>query len=285
MNPAERLAAIAQAFQSEGKLQKAVGIAKYALDLFPEDQDVIYRLAVLLAESGDRSEAVSLLRQLRAMNPSYPRCHERLGQYLRKSCPSEAAAMLEIAVSQAPEDDGCWNSLALALVDAGLLTRAKSACEKAVRLVPTDAHYHWCLADVCERLEHFDEAEGHYEKAIELEPNDPFLYESLAMLHYSRNDLERANQTIQKALELFPDDEGLLLSSSEIMEHRGDINGAIGCLKRVVQLNPKSDSAWYWLGRYQLRRGNDADIDEVITQLDVLNSEAAADLRVRKSAR
>lgn len=169
--------AAADVWQRLERYGRAAGAASAALEQFPDDPDLLFRLAA------------SLEREKRI---------------------PESVAAFERLIELKPEHGAALNYLGYMFADRNEnLERALELIQRAVALEPSNAAYLDSLGWVFFRLGRLDEAERHLLTAKRLAPDDPTIEEHLGDLEESRGDVVRARERWTRALALGPEDDGV----------------------------------------------------------------------------
>ena len=175
-----------------------------AAALEPDRPEVRYALAVSLAGTGRREEAVKELRQALALRPTFDDARRKLGEVLAQQGKiDEAVAEFQRAIAMRPRFWGGYSDLGLALLGAARYAEAAKAFEQVVALQPDNHMGHQQLGSVYQMLGDAPKAIAAYEKALAIRPSIG-AYSNIGMLHHLNGDYARAVTAYQQALALRP---------------------------------------------------------------------------------
>lgn len=127
-------------YDKAGHPDKALSVYQVGVRLFPRDQDILSRLAVLLHKSGLEEQAQPLYEKLLQVNPDNPYGHWGLAQidgtlgFLDRS-----ADHYEKTLQDLPERGDIWQEYAEVLYEARDYRTAELAVQRALALTPSDA--------------------------------------------------------------------------------------------------------------------------------------------------
>jgi tetratricopeptide (TPR) repeat protein len=130
--------------------------------------------------------------------------------------PTEAIALLQLALERFPEHPGVRYQIALIQDKAGLMRESVRSFENLLKVRPEDASLlnalGYSLADHNQRL---PRAEMLIRKALEASPDNPAFLDSLGWVLFRRGDMAGAMPHLERAYRIYPD--------SEIASHWGEI--------------------------------------------------------------
>jgi tetratricopeptide (TPR) repeat protein len=224
---------------------------------FPGDQASLGKVKELLTR-GSQTEAVALLRQVVAADPTNAEARTLLGTTLAlQGVRSEAIQQLAEAVRLEPQSAVAYNTLGMVLSRFMEVKPARQAFEKAVELDPNLAGGHVNLALLLIQAREWAAAREHLGRAIDLQNGTPaaaYSYYLRANTWNSENQPEQAVVDLEKAVSLRPD---FFEAWSDLGAARKllDDADALKAFVRAVELNPRDVGAQYRLGSEYLREG------------------------------
>ncbi|HZL89651.1 MAG TPA: tetratricopeptide repeat protein, partial [Pirellulaceae bacterium] len=213
--------------------------------LLAQPPATVYLLSLMLAYSGQHSQAVEILLAAQKRHAGDFWINFHLGDSLVSSNPtpiqaSEGAGYLRVAVAQRPESPMVHVSLGYALwkanrpadaetafrralalkpdfarahLNLGVVLREQGKSEEgiaeyreAIRVVPNYGKAHLNLAFAVEKNGELDEAEGEFREAVRCLPRDPPTNLALANFLNKRNKLVEAQEVLRSYLRNMPDD-------------------------------------------------------------------------------
>ncbi len=192
---------------------KAEEFYKKALELSPDNPDILFGLAKVYEKAGREEDAEKLYKEALQRNPDNPALNKSYGDFLfEKGKYVEAIEYLEKAYEKRSDN----KDLLKTLVDAYLKAKKEGAdvdlekalpyATKLIELADTTEKYKYYLkrAKLYEKLGKKKEAIADYEKALELNPNAKALKVRLAYLY---DDLGNAAMAEKLAKEVVNDKE------------------------------------------------------------------------------
>jgi Flp pilus assembly protein TadD len=166
--PFQKALARALVFEAAGKYSEAVAALREALALDPRRTDVLVRVAVVQARSGDPKGAEQTLRQILAREPLQADALRELGALLLATDRrGEAVSLLERAAALRPKEGATQYYLGLAREARGENEAARDAFSLAARLAPELASQSsYEIATIYLREGQPEAARAHLEAAI-----------------------------------------------------------------------------------------------------------------------
>lgn len=183
-NEAERI----QILQTEAQILRAAGdhaavyqLLSEALARYPDSLDLIYDRA-MAAEKVNKLDVLEQdLRRLIKLKPDHAHAYNALGYTLADHTPrlAEAMALLQQALTLAPNDPFIQDSMGWALYRAGRLVEAESYLARAYAARP-DPEIAAHLGEVLWQLGRREEALRLWEAALKLHPDNEVLRETVS---------------------------------------------------------------------------------------------------------
>lgn len=166
--------AAADAWQRMERHDRAAEVAAKALERFPADPDLLFRLGASLERQKRFEESVRAFEQLLAARPDHAAGLNYLGYMWaeRGENLEKARDMIEKAVRLEPGSGAYLDSLGWVWFRLGDLDKAEKHLREASRLTPDDPTIEEHLGDVAERKGDLARARGHWKRSLELKPED-----------------------------------------------------------------------------------------------------------------
>jgi len=161
------------ALVKSGQYEKAVAVAREAIDREPDFARARVLLGWALFRSGQVEEGLREIQEVIEEDPRNPSAHRHLGLALTELGRMEQAVRsFELCVACGPGDQDGWKGLGHALFELGNVDRSRTAYEQAVELDPGDADAHESLAVVLMRQGQAVLAMKHLARVCEISPKD-----------------------------------------------------------------------------------------------------------------
>lgn len=218
-NDAQSLKLKAETFIANKDYKSARLALRKLMMINANDADAILQLAYVCDMEGNLGEAIGRARQALALRPDNPSVHEIAGRYLEKAGDDRAAAVqyeaaLDLLNQWVPKD-----RQKKALSVEGALLRTLMRCNEfklaerwsgtIAREFPksANAHYNraWLLSQGPEDY-HIKEALQEYDTALKLDPGLKETHYNLALLSLKTGDKQRAESELKLFIEQAPDD-------------------------------------------------------------------------------
>lgn len=199
----------ARALENLKRLDEAQESYQKAVELAPEDVDVLRTLAAFLARKGDSAAAEPLFRQLLEKDPR-ARSWFQLGGFLAQDRARDA------------ESEQAF----------------RKGLELATDEEKPDAYQR--IASFYYQRERYDEAEKVLQEGVEATGSHLDLIYALARFYHSRGAEDRADQMIEEATRAKPDDVRPFLILSAYRGRNGDAAGALAAAEQALAADPES---------------------------------------------
>ena len=202
----------ARAYENLKRFDEAQEDYEHAVELAPDNPDVLRTLAAFLTRKGDLAGAEPLFRKIVEMDPT-TRSHFQLAAFLAQDRARDAEAEeqyrkgLEVATDE----------------------------EKPVAYQRIASFYY--------QRERYDEAEKVLQEGVAALEDDLDLIYALARFYHSRGARDRADQMIREAAEARPDEVGPYLILSAYRGRNGDMQGALEAAEQALEVDPQSTPA------------------------------------------
>lgn len=233
-----------------GDVRTAADLLAKALEESPEDADLRWRRAEVLADAGDTAGA---LREARAVLERQP---ERAGARLamagwmdRAGQLSSAIPLLEQQRELTPDDTAVLKALVGAYEQADRAQDARAALERWAELAPSNPEALLGLADVATREGDFAKAEELYERLAQTDPDSAdrmYVNVGIAIMNkrsLTTADRERAVTAFEKGLEINPDYARAHFEMAMALLGVNRLGEARGHFARFVELAPDDPRA------------------------------------------
>lgn len=240
MEAAPVYAALADLYESIGRVENAIPAMRLAVERAPASEDYRFRYALLLVNSQAPKAAVIRLREALETFPRSAKLWFALGlAYMTEHQSAEAAPALARAVELDPQAAPALAYLGLAHAEQGRYDEAIKFYERAVAVNPQLATVHYLLADI--------------------------------LLKQNPADTARPEKALLRAVELDPTLASARLALGKLYLRAERLDDAAEQLARAVALDPKSAETHYQLGRVYTRQKRTAEAQAALATFKRLN--------------
>jgi tetratricopeptide (TPR) repeat protein len=223
------------------------------------DPELVVKVAFSYLAARQLDEAGAVLDGARTRGMDEPRLsfyaglvHERLGRHRR------AAEAYSEVPAKAPMFHEARLHRAGCLSIAGAHRQALELLRAGLQDKPDYLALYPVYARALERSGAFREAEGFLAGSLEKNP-DPELFQALASLHERQGKLVEAISVLTDALLKRPNDEGLLFSLGAVYERKGESAKALAQMRAVLDINPENANAMNFIGFTLAEQGLELD--------------------------
>lgn len=239
------------------ELDKAVGLAEQARQLFPADPSVADTLGWIVYRKGDYLRALSLLTQASSALPEETEieCHLGMVRYqLGQEGPARLALQHALeGKKDFPGKDEARRRLAILAIDPQSADPAAQALlEKRIAADPTDPIALERLAAVYNRKGELENAAKAYLQALAQNPKNIYVLTNLAQLYSAPgrlNDAQKALDYAKDAHGAAPDDAVISQILGHLVCQSGDYKWASSLLQDAALSSPDQPAVLYDLGR------------------------------------
>ncbi|WP_291993046.1 tetratricopeptide repeat protein [Candidatus Accumulibacter sp. ACC003] len=214
------------------------------LDL-PDKSTPFYYLGQVAEENGQRDEALSYYQQVGAGEHYLPAQIRSAAILAQQGKLDEAKTLLRDAAARDPQ-----LRVQMAIAEAALLRDAKQTAaalellERELKEQPEQPDLLYESALLAERLGRLELMESRLRTLIKLQPESAQAYNALGYSYADRNmRLPEARQLIEQALKLAPNDPFILDSMAWVLYRQGDLEGALTHLQRAYAQRPDPEIA------------------------------------------
>jgi Flp pilus assembly protein TadD len=288
-----KAAEAAQAVKA-GDNQKAAGLYRQACAVEPQNASLVYQLALVLDNLGDRAGERTALEQAIQANPHFVPAQYQLGYVdLQAGDNAGAERQFRLTADEAPDNTQVWIGLAAALGAESRFEEARKAVATALRLDPNNAAtLNYLLGGSLYAAGRLEEAIAPLKEAARLNPQDlqVDLLLGAALAQLGRN--QEAASEWSAALKINPNSKAALDGQAKCLIAAGDYASVIRNLRSVARddsLTLDLAIAYRNMGMLDevertLKQGLDADPDSdaltaaLVSLYDETNYAAATEL-------
>lgn len=210
------LCAYASTLEQAEDWHSALDVYKRAIQLQPENNELIARLGACCLELGKTEAAMAALAPAAESNPDDLALQQTAAKaYAQAKMWADALPVFERVVRLAPDDVSALKQAALASVNTGDRQHAIELLHRAAALEPENADVHAHLAHVYAGDERWEEARDTITAAIDLNDRDEDFYHQLGEYHSALGDSDAALSAFFRATEIDPENATMLEALAE----------------------------------------------------------------------
>ena len=193
---------LAEIYELEGGMRKAIDEYVQAIDLNKKDYDSYYKVAELLNNLDKKDEASEMLFNLLSKKPEMYKASELLGEILiEKERYKEAVNIYQDALKYDPISYELNYNLGIAYTMLNDFQNAKTCYEKAAQINTLLYNAKYSLAEIALIYKDLEEAERRFLEAIEDEELSADSYYELAKIYLIKGDKDTAIKYINTAID------------------------------------------------------------------------------------
>jgi tetratricopeptide (TPR) repeat protein len=230
-----------------GRLSDAKGFYLEALEVDPENVEVLHRYGALLAAQAEtdeeRAEALEILRD--AAERSVPidetnaSLHNNFGNALRVAGRLEdSERVLRAIVDAAPDSWQAWHNLGQTYKEQGRNDEAAAALRRSITLNPEYASNHSALGEVLCNLGRLNAAINAFQRALGLGPRRHDILTRIALVHRQLGNLAEAEALLAEVARITPDSPWAHANLAIIRALSGQFEAAAVAHERAFAIDP-----------------------------------------------
>ena len=245
----EDLAELERDFAAKETAARLAGY-RFKLDRNPEDEVARFSLAKLLAELGERDEAIRQLTEAVRIRPHFALALSDLGRlHLLKGEAERAVALFDQAIAASPELPEAHHNLGTFRLAQGRAGEAEAHFRRALAEWPEFAEAHYGLGEALEARGDSGAAREHYLWAIAAKRDFALAHFRLGNLLAKGGEPEPALGHFDAALAAQPDFGPALYNRAALLARQGEFEGARRSLERLLAVEPDHPEARELLSR------------------------------------
>lgn len=194
---------LAEIYEDEGGMRKAIDEYVQAIDIHKRDYDSYYKIAELLTNLDKKDEAAQMLNNLLKKKPDYYQATVLLGEILiNKEMYKEAANVYHEGLRYNPTSYDLNYNLGLVYTMLNDFENAKICYEKAAEINSLLYNAKYALAEIALIYKEIEEAREYFLQATESEELAPDAYYELAKIEIIKGNKDTAIQYANTAIDL-----------------------------------------------------------------------------------
>lgn len=194
---------LAEIYEEEGGLRKAIDEYVKVVDLDSNAYDSYFKIAVLLKELGNNEDSQEMLTKLVNKKPDYLEASIALCDML---CSGErykeAISVMNEALKYHPNNFDIYYNMGIIYTMLNDFSSAKTCYEKAAIINTLEYNTNYNIAMIELILGELEEAEQYFTKCIDDEELSPLAYYQLAKIYMIKGDKDTAVKALNIAIDL-----------------------------------------------------------------------------------
>ena len=194
---------LAEVYEKEGGMRKAIDEYVIAVDLNKKDYDSYYKISYLLNELDKKEDAIIMLNNLLSKKPEYINATMLLGDIISsQERYKEALNVYTNGLKYSPNNYDLYYSMGIVYTMLNDFPNAKICYEKAATINSLLYHAYYSLGQINLIEMDLDEAEKYFTKCLESKEHEPDAYYKLGKIYMLRGDHDNAVKFVNLAIEL-----------------------------------------------------------------------------------
>ena len=223
---------------------------RFKLDQDADDEKAHYGLAGMLAELGERAEAIRHLEESVRIRPDFALALSDLGRlHFLNGDVARAVALFDRAIAASPEIPQAHHNLGTVLLAQRKPDEAEAHFHRALKEWPDFAEAHYGLGEVLEARSESAGALEHFRRAVSAKPDFTLAHFRVGNLLARTDDGDAAVHHYDAALAADPDFGPALFNRAAVLARQGKTERAARSLERLLQLEPDHREARELLSR------------------------------------
>ena len=263
----------------QDKKTEASNALQQAVQLDPNDADVHYNLAEVFAAMGHAEAAEKSYLRCSQIDPSHPTAWRRLSD-LRAGAKNHAGAVqsAQRALEQTPEDSELMFWIAQQMILMGQIKEASSLLRRATSLAPENLRGQVFEFNTAISDNNIDVAVEAIERAFKLAPDNQQVLLARFLLYYRIHWLKEATNAGGEYVRRFPEDADAHYTLASAFEQQNELGGAALGFARFIDLQPENPVGYARLGRVLLNIGHLQDAEAQLKKSLELDPKSVAAL-------
>ena len=194
---------LAEIYEKEGGIRKAIDEYVKVVDLDQNAYDSYFKIAVLLRELGNNEDSLEMLTKLVNKRPDYLEASIALSEMLcMNERYKEAISVMNEVTRYHPNNYDVYYSMGMIYTLLNDFSTAKTCYEKAAIINTLEHNSDYNIAMIELILGELEESEKYFTRCIDDEKLSPLAYYKLAKIYMIRGHKETAVQALNIAIEL-----------------------------------------------------------------------------------
>ena len=234
-------AALGAMHQKLGAFDKAIDLYQQALQLDPQNFEVLSALAMCQAKMGKTADAIISYEQATALRPGNPMEQKSLGDlYLQQGKKGQAMAAYKRYLEKASTDAKTAHQVADYAFEQKNYKEAVTYYDRAAADGAGSADYLYRYGTAAYQSGDLRKTEELFKRLVAASPKNPDAYRTLYEIAKKNNDLAAQSDYLKKYAALEPSDDRMLLALGDLLYSLKDLPGALAAYRDVLKANPSA---------------------------------------------
>nr|WP_281255693.1 tetratricopeptide repeat protein [Desulfamplus magnetovallimortis] len=229
--------------------KKALELYSQALEIQPDNADIMNMLSCILHETGNHDASMELIKKAIDINPVSPMYRNNLGNFLfsmEKYC--EALEAFKKAIELKPSFIDAHYNLGLTAMKLGENNLALKSFQLCVKKNPDFCDARTNLGTIYMGMGKPQKAFQHFKKAIELNPLDLATNVNFSIALEKDGKRDHAKKLLENALTFLPDHPEILFNLGNLYQKDENIEKAVLCFTKALEKAPGDTRILYNIG-------------------------------------
>jgi tetratricopeptide (TPR) repeat protein len=245
--------------------EEAIVCYQHALELSPDDVEILNCLAVDYTRTTQYDLAVSIFERIEKLDPSFePAYCNRIITYTEMEQHEKAEQMFYLAQELTPDCPICFYNIGNSLFTRGLYARAIWCWEKTAKLEPAHPQIHYRIAQACWADGQYDKAKEHFLEELRQNPGNPEILLDYGVFLLENGQTQKAVEKFNWILELQPDYAPAMFYQGEVRRIEGDFNTASYWYRRAIRADQQLAGPRFRLARILLWQKQSDEIADLL---------------------
>ncbi len=233
-------------FERERRYSEAVEACKRGLILFPQDIELLRKLADLHSRNAEWSQSLAVWNRILELRPGSASLFFVFGENRFRAGDFKLARTgFQKAISLDPKLVTAKLNLGLTFQKLGDLPSALVCFREAAAANPGSSEIQKGLGDLHRELDQWPEAIEAWQRAVDLKPDYAEAWQNLGLGLETQNRLEDALACHQRVVQVCPRDANALRYLGMVLQDLGRVDEARDCYQKAIALAPK-DPEIHW---------------------------------------
>jgi superkiller protein 3 len=247
------------------RYEDALACFQHALDLAPDDVEILNCLAVDYTRTAQYDLALSTFESIEKIDPTFePAYCNRIITYTEMEQYEKAEQMFYLAQELNPDCAICFYNIGNSLFTRGQYARAVWCWEKTAALEPAHPQIHYRVAQACWANGQFDKAGENFLCELRKNPGNVEILLDYSLFLLETGQTQKAQEKLNWILDLQPDFAPAVFYRGEIYRIQGQFDRAIAEYRRAIDADDKLAGPRFRLAQILLWQKHPDEVAELL---------------------